>query len=179
VTGSEADPVVRERSFRSRAPETTRQIAAGLARAWQDTAEGAGLVVALHGDLGAGKTVFVKGLAEGLGLPGDTVASPTFVLAHSYPGLDARILHHVDFYRIDEAAELEDMGFFDLMAPGALLAVEWGGRFEHALPLERIDVTLLRESETDRRIDAAARGEAACAVFAVWSAPPPGEPPPG
>jgi len=79
----------------------------------------------------------------------------------------------------EDAAELEDMGFFDLMAPGALLAVEWGGRFEHALPLERIDVTLLRESETDRRIDAAARGEAACAVFAVWSAPPPGEPPPG
>jgi tRNA threonylcarbamoyladenosine biosynthesis protein TsaE len=154
--------------FHSRTPEETRRIAAGLARAWRDTTEGAGLVVRLSGDLGAGKTVFVKGLADGLGLDGDAVSSPTFVLANAYPGPDGIALHHVDFYRIEEAAELEEMGFFDLIAPGAVLAVEWGERFDHALPTDRIEVEITRTGETERRLDVRARGPVAEAARAAW-----------
>jgi tRNA threonylcarbamoyladenosine biosynthesis protein TsaE len=156
------------RSFHSRAPEQTRRAAAALARAWRETAEGAGLVISLRGDLGAGKTVFVKGLAEGLGLDATQVSSPTFVLANSYPAPDGAALHHVDFYRIEEAAELEDMGFFDLMAPGALLAVEWGEQFDHALPRERLEIAIERAGETDRRIEATGHGALACAVVRAW-----------
>lgn len=153
--------------FRSRAADDTRRAAAALARAWFGASEGAGLVVALTGRLGAGKTVFVKGLAEGLGIEADQVSSPTFVLANQYPTAEAA-LHHVDFYRIEEAAELDDMGFFDLIAPGALLAVEWGERFENALPRERIDVVITPENESARRVDATARGEASCAILSAW-----------
>lgn len=154
--------------FRSRAPEATRRAAAGLARAWLATSGGAGLVVSLSGPLGAGKTVFVKGLADGVGVDAGLVSSPTFVLANEYPAPDGVALHHVDFYRIEQAVELEEMGFFDLMAPGALLAVEWGERFEHALPRERIDVSIAPEGERERRLDVVARGDLAGAVLASW-----------
>lgn len=153
--------------FRSRASEETRRAAAGLARAWLETSEGAGLVVALTGPLGAGKTAFVKGLGEGLGIEADRVSSPTFVLANQYP-TERAALHHVDFYRIEQAAELEDMGFFDLMTPGALLAVEWGERFENALPRERVDVVITPESDAHRRIDATAYGDGACSILSAW-----------
>jgi len=155
-------------SLHSRASEETRRVAAGLARAWLATTEGAGLVLSLTGPLGAGKTVFVKGLGEGLEIGADLVSSPTFVIANQYPGANGNALHHVDFYRIEEAAELEDMGFFDLIAPGALLAVEWGERFENALPHERIEVRISPEGEVERRIDVTARGDGPCAVLAAW-----------
>jgi len=152
----------------SRAPEETRRAGAALARAWRGTSEGAGLVISLRGDLGAGKTVFVKGLADGLEIDGDQVSSPTFVLANTYAAADGLALHHVDFYRIEEAAELEDMGFFDLMAPGALLAVEWGERFDHALPRERLEIAIERTGETSRRLEVAAHGPAAEAALEAW-----------
>jgi tRNA threonylcarbamoyladenosine biosynthesis protein TsaE len=155
-------------SFRSPTLEQTRAVAAELAGAWLDVAEGAGLVVGLHGGLGVGKTVFVKGLADGLGLDGDTVSSPTFVLANQYPVLREVVLNHVDFYRIELAAELDGMGFFDLMAPGALLAVEWADRFEHALPQWRLDVRVQRESEGVRRFEVRASGALPCAVVERW-----------
>jgi len=160
--------VERALSFRSPTPERTRVIAGALARAWLDVAKGAGLVVALNGGLGVGKTVFVKGLADGLGLDGETVSSPTFVLANQYPVSPGVALNHVDFYRIDLAAELEGMGFFDLMAPGALLAVEWADRFDHALPRPRIEFSIRRISDADRGFDVHAIGELPCAVFDEW-----------
>lgn len=160
--------VERARSFRSPSPERTRVVAGALARSWLDVADGAGLVVGLNGGLGVGKTVFVKGLADGLGLDGETVASPTFVLANQYPVSPGVALHHVDFYRIELAAELEGMGFFDLMTPGALLAVEWADRFEHALPRARIELSIRRISDVDRQVEARAIGELPCAVFDAW-----------
>ena len=160
--------VERTLCFRSRAPEQTRRAAAGLARAWISTSGGSGLVLGLQGGLGVGKTVFVKGLAEGLGIDAEQVSSPTFVLANQYSAPRGVMLNHVDFYRIEEAAELEGMGFFDLMAPGALLAVEWADRFEHALPRECIELAIARETESDRRFEVLARGERACAVLAAW-----------
>jgi tRNA threonylcarbamoyladenosine biosynthesis protein TsaE len=113
-------------SFVSRDPEQTRAVARELGRAIGAD----GLIVALIGPLGAGKTVFVKGLAEGLGVEPRAVSSPTFVIAQQYAvPTGPEVLHHVDLYRIESEDELEAIGFDDLLAPGSVLAVEWADRF--------------------------------------------------
>lgn len=88
-------------------------------------------ILSLDGPLGAGKTEFVKGLAEGLGCR-DQPTSPTFAIAHeyTYPG---GLLCHFDFYRMDSEAELETSGFYECRGE-ALTVVEWGGKFASALP---------------------------------------------
>ena len=84
-----------------------------------------GTFVLLHGDLGAGKTAFVRGMAAGLGANPEDVSSPTFVLIQHYKG---RVpLTHVDLYRLDSAAAVEDLGLEE-MASGAIVAVEWAER---------------------------------------------------
>ncbi len=144
--------------FRSQVPEQTRESGEFLSRAWRQRRErepgeaaagrGTGLAISLRGDLGAGKTVFVKGLARGMGIDEELVSSPTFVLANEYPSLaNGLALHHVDFYRLEAAGELESMGFYDLMVPNALLAVEWGSKFSEELPLDRIDMTIETDAE--------------------------------
>lgn len=131
--------------FDSPDPEETARIAEELGR----SIGAAGLVIGLIGPLGAGKTVFVKGLAEGLGIDARLVSSPTFVIAQQYPiareALDPsgpQVLHHVDLYRLESEDELESMGFFDLFDPGAVLAVEWADRFPGALGPERLEIEL-------------------------------------
>ena len=84
-----------------------------------------GTFVLLHGDLGAGKTAFVRGLAAGLGIDPDEVSSPTFVLVQQYRGPVP--LTHVDLYRLDSAAAVDDLGLEELAA-GGVLAVEWAER---------------------------------------------------
>ena len=111
-------------------PEATRAAAGALARAVGPE----GLLIALIGPLGAGKTVFAKGLAEGLGIDPAVVASPTFVIASEYPVPDGRRLAHIDLYRVESAAELEAAGFLDWLEPGVLVAVEWADRLPEALP---------------------------------------------
>ena len=84
-----------------------------------------GAFVLLHGDLGAGKTVFVRGLAAGLGVDPDSVSSPTFVLVQQYRGQIPLV--HADLYRLDGAAAVDDLGLEDLCS-GAVVAVEWAER---------------------------------------------------
>jgi len=124
-------------TFVSRDPEETRAIARELGRAIG--ADGA--VLALVGPLGAGKTVFVKGLAEGLGLDPRSVSSPTFVIAQQYPLPEGpEVLHHVDLYRLDDEDELVNIGFEDMLAPGGVLAVEWADRFPGVLGRDHVRI---------------------------------------
>ena len=91
-----------------------------------------GDVVLLFGDLGAGKTAFVRGLAEGLGIDPDEVSSPTFTLLHEYRGGRLR-LYHADLYRLDAAAA-EDLGLDEAGAADGVLAIEWPERLSHEIP---------------------------------------------
>ena len=92
----------------------------------------AGDVLALCGDLGAGKTHFVKGLATGLGISAE-VTSPTFTLIHEYPG--GRLpLFHFDFYRLESEDDLLRIGFDDYLDAGGVLAIEWAEKFLALLP---------------------------------------------
>ena len=105
----------------------TRAIAAALGQSLTP-----GAIVLLRGDLGAGKTVFVKGLAEGLGLAPDAVTSPTFTLVHEYGGGRLPLLH-LDLYRLARA-ELDDIGLDPDVAAGGVVVVEWAERLPRPLP---------------------------------------------
>lgn len=104
----------------------TRAIAAALAPTLAP-----GAVLMLHGDLGAGKTAFVRGLAEGLGLDPDDVTSPTFTLVHEYRGGRLPLIH-VDLYRLDRA-ELDEIGLDQDLAAAGVTAVEWPERLAREL----------------------------------------------
>ncbi len=129
-----------------------------------------GLVVSLVGGLGAGKTVFVKGLAEGLGLDPTRVASPTFAIVNEYSDGRRTRLAHVDLYRLERSSELDDVGFLDLLEPDVVVAVEWGDRFPSALPADRLVVEFIRpvEEPESRHCQAHALGDVAAAVLADW-----------
>ncbi len=146
--------------FRCWRPDRTRE----SARALSGAIGAGGLVVSLAGALGTGKTVFVKGLAAGLGVDPEAVSSPTFAIAHEYAGPAGRRLAHVDLYRIQSIAELEDAGFLDLLEPGAVIAVEWGDRFPEALPRDRLDLRLTRPATDQRRRETVADVADAAAV---------------
>ena len=109
----------------------------------------AGDVVLLYGDLGAGKTAFVKGLAEGLGIARDEVSSPTFTLVQEYRG-GRLTLFHVDLYRIDDPRELDDLGL-DEIAEEGVLAIEWAEKYPRP-PIPSVRVSIEHAGDTDRRI---------------------------
>jgi tRNA threonylcarbamoyladenosine biosynthesis protein TsaE len=108
-------------------------------------------LVVLRGELGAGKTTLVKGIAAAIGASADEVASPTFTLVHEYQGRKSRLIH-LDLYRLEAERELEGIGLWELSDAGdALMLVEWGDRFVSVM--ERADAEIViteGESENER-----------------------------
>lgn len=128
------------------------RLAAALGRSLQ-----AGDVVLLYGELGAGKTCFVRGLARGLGIDPADVSSPTFVLVQEYgPAPDRPPLVHIDAYRLTSPEDLASAGVEDLLADEAVIALEWPERLGDDLPPARIEIRLEHAGDDARSIDAAA-----------------------
>ena len=109
-----------------------------------------GAVVAFTGDLGAGKTAFVRGMAQGLGIP-QRVTSPTFTIVNEYEG--GRLpLFHFDMYRLGSADELFDIGWEDYLNRGGVCAVEWSENVAEAMETGTIRVSIRREGDENSRV---------------------------
>jgi tRNA threonylcarbamoyladenosine biosynthesis protein TsaE len=109
-------------------------------------------LVVLTGDLGAGKTTLIKGIAEGFdAAQQDDVTSPTFTLVHEYRGPKVSV-YHVDLYRVDTQRELETLGFDDLMDDRSVMLIEWGEKFPRFQRERDVEIRIERISDTDRSI---------------------------
>jgi tRNA threonylcarbamoyladenosine biosynthesis protein TsaE len=109
-------------------------------------------LVLLRGDLGAGKTTLVKGIASAFeSASEEDVTSPTFTLVHEYRGPRAN-LYHIDLYRIDTQRELDTLALDDLRASDSILLIEWGEKFPRFVRERNIEIRLERMGEDDRRI---------------------------
>lgn len=109
-------------------------------------------LVLLRGDLGAGKTTLVKGIAAAFEAAAEEdVTSPTFTLVHEYRGPRAT-LYHIDLYRVDTARELETLALDDLRSENSLLLIEWGEKFPRLLRERDVEISLERKGESLRRI---------------------------
>ncbi len=138
--------------FFSRSPEQTRRIGRRLGGALQP-----GDVVCLQGDLGAGKTTFVQGVAQGWGSQ-DAVSSPTFILVNVYRRADEAQLFHMDAYRLDSASEAEDLDLETMLAQGPLL-IEWPERIGGLVPGERLWIRLEHVDDEEREMNFKATGK--------------------
>ena len=106
----------------------------------------------LRGDLGAGKTTLVKGIAAAFEAASeDDVTSPTFTLVHEYRGPNAT-LYHIDLYRIDTQRELDTLALDDLRSDNSILLIEWGEKFPRLVRERDLEISLERDGETGRRI---------------------------
>jgi tRNA threonylcarbamoyladenosine biosynthesis protein TsaE len=151
-------------AFEARDAEATRALGEALGLVVEP-----GDVILLSGDLGAGKTTLVQGLARGLSVS-DAVQSPTFTFVHLHEG---RVpLAHVDLYRIGDAEELADLGLDDLLYGDGVAAVEWGERFLPYFAQGSLDITLSYPpaGEEGRQVTVCARGERAELLLARWTA---------
>jgi tRNA threonylcarbamoyladenosine biosynthesis protein TsaE len=109
-------------------------------------------LVVLRGELGAGKTTLIKGIAEGFRAASqDTVTSPTFTLIHEYRGPEVNV-YHVDLYRVDTQRELDTLGIDDLFDETSLILIEWGDKFPRFLRERDAEIEIERLGENDRRI---------------------------
>jgi tRNA threonylcarbamoyladenosine biosynthesis protein TsaE len=116
-------------------------------------------IVVLRGDLGAGKTTLVKGIAEGFQAASEEdVTSPTFTLIHEYRGPEA-ILYHIDLYRVDTPRQLETLGLDDLIAEKSILLIEWGGKFARFERERDVEIALERVGENERRVKLSCQGQ--------------------
>ena len=129
----------------SRSPEQTEQVGARLAEICAG-----GRVLALTGDLGAGKTALVRGLARALGYQG-AVTSPTFAIVNDYRAGGKTVLYHFDIYRLD-AGGLDDIGWDDYLAEGVPVAVEWAENAAALLPDDAVRVHMSGSGEEPREI---------------------------
>ena len=128
----------------------------------------AGDVIALQGDLGAGKTNFVQGLAHGMDIT-EEVNSPTFILANEYHS--GRLpLYHIDAYRVADAAEAEGFGLDDYLNGEGVTVIEWAERVRDALPRDVLWIELEYVSENERSLRITANETRAASLLAQWQA---------
>jgi tRNA threonylcarbamoyladenosine biosynthesis protein TsaE len=138
--------------FFSRSPAQTRRVGRRLGEVLE-----AGDVICLQGDLGAGKTTFVQGIAQGWGSL-DSVSSPTFILVNVYRRADQTQLFHMDAFRLDSVPEAEELDLDSMLARGALL-IEWPERMNGLIPRERLWVNLEYIDEEEREMKFKASGK--------------------
>lgn len=131
-------------NFRTQSPSETEKIGENLGKTIKD-----GMVVAMFGDLGAGKTAFTRGFARGMGIDCD-VSSPTFALVNEYRG-NSRTLYHFDMYRISGWDDLYSTGYFDYLDAGGCLIIEWSENIEAILPEDCIRVTITKTQDFNER----------------------------
>src|SRR5918996_816683 len=137
--------------FFSRSPEQTRRVGRCLGEALE-----AGDVICLQGDLGAGKTTFVQGIAQGWGSL-DAVSSPTFIIVNVYRRKDQARLFHMDAYRLDSTPEAEKLDLDSMLAQGPLL-IEWPERINGLVPEECLWVKLEHIDDEEREMKFKANG---------------------
>jgi len=148
-------------TIESHGPERTQAVAEQLGALLES-----GVVLALVGRLGAGKTQFVKGLARGIGFEDvRKVTSPTFTLIHEYPG--HRLLYHIDAYRLSGAEELLDLGFEELPGGGAVV-VEWADRVVDVMPPDCLWIDMKVTGATTRLLNVRATGPLARRCLVAW-----------
>ena len=138
--------------MKSNNPEQTRQLGERLGSALRT-----GDVICLQGELGAGKTTFVQGIAQGWGSL-DSVSSPTFILVNAYRRADGGQIFHMDAYRLDSTGEAEELDLDSMLAEGALI-VEWPERMQGLIPNERLWVEFTQSGEEERDMKFNARGK--------------------
>ncbi|MGH2706603.1 MAG: tRNA (adenosine(37)-N6)-threonylcarbamoyltransferase complex ATPase subunit type 1 TsaE [Actinomycetota bacterium] len=139
-------------TIETRSPEETRRLGVALSPLLLP-----GDVIALAGDLGAGKTTFVQGLAAGLGVP-ERVTSPTFILMKEYLG-GRYPLMHIDVYRLDTVQEVIDLGYDEFLDPSHIVVVEWGDVVEPLLPKDHLLVDIaVGDGDLLRRVTLSPRG---------------------
>lgn len=138
--------------FFSRSPEQTRRIGMRLGSLLEP-----GDIICLQGDLGAGKTTFTQGLAQGWGSL-DAVSSPTFILVNLYRRADEGQLFHLDAYRLDSVPEAEELDLDSMLAEGALI-VEWPERLGDLIPEDHLHIHLEHISEEHRQMNFHAHGK--------------------
>ena len=145
--------------FFSRSPEQTRRVGMRLGALLRP-----GDVICLQGDLGAGKTTFVQGLAQGWGTL-DAVSSPTFIIVNMYRRADGAQLHHMDAYRLDSLPEAEELDLESMLARGPLL-VEWAERIRDLIPANHIWLEMEYLAEEHRKMRFTAHGRRNDALLA-------------
>lgn len=109
-------------------------------------------IIALYGEMGAGKTTFTTALCRVLGVREDAVSSPTFAIVNEYRTLDGEPLFHFDFYRIEKLEEALDIGFYDYIDSGCLCIMEWPENIDGLLPEDTLKVTIKVNSDLSRTI---------------------------
>lgn len=151
------------RMIRSESVEETQRIAAALARLALP-----GTVIALDGDLGAGKTHFVQGFAQGLGVK-SAVTSPTFNVMCEYT--EGRMpLYHFDLYRLDDPLELEDIAFYDLVEADGVSCIEWARKFADEIPSSALWVSIEADVDGSRCLCVSASESQSDELIAEWVA---------
>jgi len=115
-----------------------------------------GEIILLSGELGTGKTVLAKGIAQGLGIDKNDVCSPTFVLLRVYPG--ERLLQHFDLYRIKGPEDISALGYQEYLYSEAVTLIEWPERLKYLLPKEFLKIKLASKAKNQRFIEFSAKG---------------------